>query len=109
MNTQKIGRTKRAKLIRRAIAAGYTRYIEIYVTPEQERTWEPNGRIGGREIHCIAQSDTHESRYGYPSRQGELLVGPCERAGDPFAAELDANIGPDWGHDQYAQCTIRQL
>lgn len=113
MNTQKIGRTRRAKLLRDARLFGYERYQEITLTSEQEERWESGSTIAGREIHGLSQSDTNPSIWGYLSRTGKLLVGP---AGGPYSADrqaLDARLadafGEECGHDQYAQCKIYRL
>jgi hypothetical protein len=102
MNTQRIGRTRRAKLIRRAIAAGYTRYNLINLSEEQEEQHDNNGglTIGRHGIHLLGQTDT-KCTWGYQHRSGAWLVGVANLSTDTLLPALREAFGDEQIDDSY--------
>jgi len=108
MDTQKIGRTKRAKLISRAIAAGYSRYTLIELSSDEEERHDNEGglTIDGRDIYLLGQTDARRT-WGYMHRRsGQYLVGVIDHSDEGRAvlaalrAAFPAAIDDSYCHTQ---------
>ena len=108
MDTQKIGRTKRAKLISRAIAAGYSRYTLIELSSDEEERHDNEGglTIDGRDIDLLGQTDARRT-WGYMHRRsGQYLVGVIDHSDEGRAvlaalrAAFPAAIDDSYCHTQ---------